>query len=104
MAYKVIWSTGSIEDLMAIGEYIERNSPFNAKLVISWFYELAAKYGRFPRASTIVPELDNELYRHKIVYGWRVIYKIDDSNSLIIIITILHSKRQFANIQGKFLE
>ena len=104
MAYKVIWSPGSIDDLVAIGEYIERDSIFNAKMVISRFYELASKYGRFPRASTIVPELGDELYRHKIVYGWRVIYKIDDSATSLTIIAILHSKRQFINIQGKFLE
>ena len=104
MAYKVIWASAAIEDLIAIGEYIGRDSPFNAKLIVSRFYELASKYGRFPRASTIVPELNDELYRHKIVFGWRVIYKINDLNKTLAIIAILHSKRQFVNIQGRFLE
>jgi plasmid stabilization system protein ParE len=104
VAHKVIWAPAAIEDLIAIGEYIERDSPFNAKMVVSRFYELASKYGRFPRASTIVPELNNELYRHKIVFGWRVIYKINDLDKSLAIISILHSKRQFINIQGRFLE
>ena len=104
MAYKVIWSTVAIEDLIAIGEYIERDSPFNAKMVVTKFYELVARYGRFPRGAVMVPELNGDLFRHKHVYGWRVIYKIDDDDECVNILAILHSKRQFINIQGRFLE
>jgi plasmid stabilization system protein ParE len=104
MAYQVIWSPVALADLKAIGAYIEHDSPFSAKLVISKFFELSNKYGVFPRASTIVPELKNELIRHKLVYGWRVIYRISDSDKAVYILAILHSKRQFQGIQGRFLE
>ena len=104
MAYQVVWSDASIDDLIAIGEYIERDSPFNSKMVVSKFYELISRYGKFPRAATIVPELKSDIYRHRLVYGWRVIFRIDDANELIVIVAILHSKRQFINIQGRFLE
>ena len=104
MAYEVVWSPSALGDLVDIAEYIELDSPFNASKVVSKFYDLVGKYGNRPRAATIVPELKNELYRHKFVYGWRVIYRIDDQQQMVFIIAILHGKRQFINIQGRFLE
>ena len=73
-------------------------------MVVNKFYDLVGKYGNHARAATIVPELSSDLYRPKLVYGWRVIYRIDDVGKSINIIGILHSKRQFNNIQGRFLQ
>jgi len=104
MAYKVIWSPTAVDDLIAIGEYIERDSVFNARMVVSKFYDLSSRYGNHPRAGGIVSEIGSDLYRHRHVYGWRVIYRIDDIKAAVIIVAILHSRRQFVNIQGRFLE
>lgn len=104
MDYKVEWSPEAVNDLIEIAKYIERDSPINAAMVVSKFYELTGKYGRNPRGAIMVPELRDEKYRHKLVYNWRTIYRIDDTKQIVYIIAILHGKRLFNNIVGRFID
>jgi toxin ParE1/3/4 len=104
MAYHIIWSPDAIRDLVEIGEYIANDSKINARIVISRIYELSSRYGNHPRAATMVRELGDEKYRQKLVYGWRVIYRIDDDSSSVVILSVLHTRRQFDSTQGRFLE
>ncbi len=103
MAYKVIWSPESVSDLDEIATYIAKDSLINAIKVVDKFYDLIGGYGKFPNASTVVPELASEVYRQKYVYDWRVIYKVDADAKVVSIIAILHGKRLFNAIQGRFL-
>ena len=103
MAYKVIWSPEAVSDLDEIATYIAKDSIINAMKVVDKFYDLIGGYGKFPNASTVVPELSNDFYRQKYVYGWRVIYKVDADSQIVAIIAILHGKRLFNAIQGRFL-
>lgn len=102
MAYKVIWSSEAIQDLDDIAEYIHRDSPLNAGIVVGKFLELVSQYGSFPKAATIVSEIGKPNYRHKQVYGWRVIYRIDEGDRSVVILAIIHGKRQFSNLHGRF--
>ena len=104
MAYEVVWSNEAVFDLESIAEFIKKDSPINAKIVVTKFFNLVSKYGLHPRLSTIVPEIGDELIRHKLVYGWRVIFKIDDKKMQVVILTIIHGKRQFNNLYGKLAE
>jgi plasmid stabilization system protein ParE len=104
MAYQVSWSPDALVDLNGIGEFIARDSDLNARIVVTTIYESSSRYGNHPRAATIVRELGNERYRHRLVYGWRVIYRIDDDAQIVMILSVLHTRRQFASIQGRFLE
>lgn len=104
MAHQIIWSPDALNDLIEIGEFIARDSVLNAQVVVSRIYDLSSRYGLHPRAATIVRELGDEKYRQKLVYGWRVIYRIDDKSSSVVILSVLHTRRQFDSIQGRFLE
>ena len=103
MAYKVIWSPEAVADLDEIAAYIAKDSFINAVKVVDKFYDLIGNYGRFPNATTIVPEVSNVVYRQKYVYGWRVIYKVDDNAKSLSIIAIIHGRRLFDAIQGRFI-
>jgi toxin ParE1/3/4 len=69
MAYQVSWSPDALADLNGIGEFIARDSDLNARIVVTTIYESSSRYGNHPRAATIVRELGNERYRHRLVYG-----------------------------------
>jgi plasmid stabilization system protein ParE len=40
MAFKLKWSEEALEDIESIATYIEKDSPFYAKSVVSKFFEL----------------------------------------------------------------
>jgi toxin ParE1/3/4 len=46
---------------------------------------------RFPRAGRKVPELDDENVRELVVYSYRIIYRLQDDDALIV--AVIHGKR-----------
>lgn len=104
MAYQVIWSPDALEDLNGIGEFIARDSVLNARMVVTTIYETSSRYGNHPRAATMVRELGNERYRQRLVFGWRIIYRIEDEARVVVILSVLHTRRQFDSVRGRFLE
>ena len=101
MAYEVRWSLPALDDLKNIAEYISKDSPVQATLIVEKFIELVPGYGLRPRAATIVPELGQDNFRHKSVYNWRVIYEINDLDKTVVIHAILHGKRLFSEISSR---
>jgi plasmid stabilization system protein ParE len=60
MAANVIWSEQALDDIDAIAEYINRDSPFYAQRVAEEILELAASIAERPQIGRIVPELKDE--------------------------------------------
>jgi addiction module RelE/StbE family toxin len=92
MAYEVTWSPEAIEDLESIATYIGRNSPNYATAVVEKMLNTAAGLSHFPFAGRMVPELDDEAIREKLVYNYRLIYRVQDED--VTIIAVIHGKRQ----------
>jgi len=46
---------------------------------------------RFPRAGRKVPEFDDENVRELIVYSYRIIYRLQNDEALIV--AVIHGKR-----------
>jgi len=63
MGFKVVWSPEAVEDLEAIRKYIERDSEFYAKAVVSKILDTARSIKDFPTIGRIVPETRNENIR-----------------------------------------
>jgi plasmid stabilization system protein ParE len=103
MAYEVVWSNEAINDLENIAEYINKDSLINAKIVVTKFVDLIGNLGHHPKLSSIVQELNKDNIRQKLVYDWRVIYKVDDKSKRVIVLTIIHGKRQFNKLIGNFI-
>ena len=96
MDRKVVWSPEAIEDIESIAEYIGRDSKFYAGAVATKILHMAWAIERFPLAGRIVPELADELVRERMVYSYRVIYKMREDR--ILIVAVIHGKRLTDNL------
>jgi plasmid stabilization system protein ParE len=56
VARALVWSPEAIEDVEAIAAYIERDSPWYAKAVVSKLVETAESIPEYPQLGRIVPE------------------------------------------------
>ena len=92
MARKVIWLREAVRDLEEIGNYISRDSEAYATNVVKRLYNAAVELKRFPGLGRRVPEWDDERYRERIVYNYRLIYRVV-SKDRIEILAFIHGGR-----------
>ena len=91
MAHRVIWSKRAAQDLDSITEYIAADSPAYAGTVLKNIVNQTRILARFPQAGRMVPEFDDENLRELIVYSYRVIYRLQEDEALIV--AVIHGKR-----------
>ena len=68
----VRWTEQAVQDLRAIREFIERDSPRYGRLVAERLYDATSRIEEFPRSGRMVPELGREDVRELIVGDYRV--------------------------------
>jgi addiction module RelE/StbE family toxin len=100
MAFVIHWSPEAVEDLEAIAEYIARDSHFYAKTVVTKMLAMVESLADFPEMGRIVAELGDKNMRERFVYSYRLIYKIEEQQ--ILIVAIVHGKRLLANVSERF--
>lgn len=91
MALSIVWSNEAIDDILAIAEFIGKDSPFYARMVTQKIMSIAESASQFPQAGRKVPELNNPQIREKFVYSYRIIYEV--KTSVIEILAVVHGKR-----------
>jgi plasmid stabilization system protein ParE len=91
MAYEVVWSPRAVEDTEAIALYIAADSTSYAAAVVRKIVDTTRRLSSFPFAGRIVPEFGEENIREKLVYSYRIIYRIQDKT--ITIAAVIHGKR-----------
>ncbi|HET9180708.1 MAG TPA: type II toxin-antitoxin system RelE/ParE family toxin [Candidatus Angelobacter sp.] len=91
MANRVIWSAHAVSDVEAIARYIEADSPAYARSVVKKITASVHQLSQFPRSGREVPEFEDPCIRELIVYSYRVIYRITDSE--ILVVAMIHGKR-----------
>ena len=91
MAYEVVWSPRAVEDVEAIALYIAADSTSYAAAVVKKIVDTTRNLSRFPFAGRVVPEFGEENIREKLVYSYRIIYRIQDET--ITIAAVIHGKR-----------
>lgn len=96
MAFKVIWSPEALEELDQIGEYISRDSGFYAVVVVEKIFSTAQALADFPLSGRPVPEDNTQTYREKIIFSWRLIYRVDEEK--VEIATVIHCRRKSSRI------
>ena len=79
MAFRLKWSEEALEDIESIANYIEKDSPFYAKSVVSKIFEKAEILQEFSELGRKVPEFDDETIRE------------------ILFVAIAHGKRLLEN-------
>ena len=91
MDYRVSWSPTALDDVDAIAEYINRDSPAYTRAVVNKILDTARKLKDFPNAGRAVPELDDEAIRECFVYSYRLIYRIQEHD--VLIVAVVHGRR-----------
>jgi len=72
MDYRVSWSPQVLDDVEAIAEHIERDSPAYARAVVHKLLASTRNLATFPRTGRVVPELDDEAIGEVFVYSYPV--------------------------------
>ncbi|MFT3990363.1 MAG: type II toxin-antitoxin system RelE/ParE family toxin [Luteolibacter sp.] len=93
MAYKIIWSPISRDDLRDLVRYISADNPLRAQ---SFALQLIAKVNglqNFPEIGRIVPERKDPLIREIIFHSYRIVYRINHQEKLIGVARVWHAAR-----------
>ena len=91
MAHRIVWSKRAAQDLDSITAYIAADSPAYAGTVLKNIVNQTKILARFPQAGRKVPEFDDEDIRELVVYSYRIIYRLQDDEALIV--AVIHGKR-----------
>ena len=99
MDQEVVWSPEAIEDVDSIAAFISRDSRFYAAAVVQKILDTGHDLTHFPLSGRIVPELEDESIRERIVYSYRLIYRV--KGKMITIAAVLHGKRLFDSVEAR---
>ena len=91
MARRIVWSSRAAKDLDSIVDYIGADSPSYAGTVLKNIVNQTRILTRFPQAGRMVPEFDDEDLRELILYSYRIIYRVQNDEALIV--AVIHGKR-----------
>jgi plasmid stabilization system protein ParE len=92
MAHRVVWSRRALQDLEAIAEYIAEDSQAYAAAVVKNIVQQTRQLAQFPRSSRKVPEFDDENIREVLAYSYRIIYRLQGEDE-VLIAAVIHGKR-----------
>lgn len=93
MAYQVNWLPGAIDDLDSISSYIAADSPAHAAAVVSRMLACAVDLAHLPYSWNRVAEWDDESVRERIVYSYRLLYRIKERARVIEVLAVIHGAR-----------
>ena len=91
MVRQLRWSPEAVEDVESIANYIERNSSYYARAVVSRIISLAETIPEHPQLGRVVPEMNDPDYRERFVHKYRVIYRVESDR--ILIAAVIHGSR-----------
>jgi toxin ParE1/3/4 len=93
MAYKLIWSPASRDDLRDIVTFISRDSLPRAE---TFAYRLIAETDKlrdFSELGRVVPEYRIPTIREVFVRSYRIVYRVDHERKLVQIARVWHAAR-----------
>ncbi len=99
---QLVWSPSALASLAEICEYIGRDSEFYARAVATKIIQMARSIERFPWMGRVVPELQEEKIRERLVYSYRVVYQIQATR--ILIVPVIHGTRLIESISDRLKE
>ena len=90
---KLIWSPlAELRALEAV-DFIAKDRP---QAAAAWLEELLERVGaldKFAKRGRVVPEIGKETHRQIFQYPYRIIYRIDASQ--VVVLTIRHGRREW---------
>jgi toxin ParE1/3/4 len=95
---KATWSEPAVADLVAIHDYIARDSPHYARRFVEKLIAAAEPLESFPQLGRIVSEGDGR-HREILIRAYRLIYRVEGEE--IFIVTVVHGSRNLADADEK---
>ena len=89
---EVRWTTQAADDLQAIYDFIERDSPHYAQVIVENILAAIERLERLPLMGRHVAERPREDLRELIKPPYRIVYRVGD---VIHILTIFRASRLF---------
>ena len=93
---RLIWSPRSVRDLKSIHEYIARDSPLYASLVIQRLVGAPERLLDFPESGRVVPERGENELREIIVRPFRMVYRVGQDS--VEVVTVFRASRLFPEL------
>ncbi len=88
---RVVWTRQAILDVEAIRNYISRDSPRYATVVVDQIVTAVDRLERFPRSGRGVPERPGSELRELLCASYRIVYRV--SGELVEVVTVFHGAR-----------
>ena len=88
---QVRWSQQALADLVAIGDFIARDSPSMAQVFVDRVFAAVERLESFPNSGRVVPELNQGNIREIIFSSYRVVYSVDAE--IVNILTVFHAAK-----------
>jgi toxin ParE1/3/4 len=97
---EVVWSAAAERDIREIHDYIARDSPQYASLMIQRIREASSRLTRFPEGGRKVPESQPRIHREVIVHPHRIIYRYAPETNRVMIVRLVHGRRLLPQVDG----
>jgi len=88
---EIKWTNNALEELDDIANYISKDSPKYAQILIKQVYEMISHLEEFPKFGRKVPEYNDPNLREILFKNYRIIYLIKQNH--LEIISIIHGSR-----------
>lgn len=85
------WSPLAIARISEIVEYIALDNPAAAEKWANKVFALVERLSDFPESGRVVPEIKSKIFREIISGNYRVIYKYEKNE--VLILTVRHGKQ-----------
>jgi len=97
---QIIWTEHSKKNLKAIHSYIASDSLLYANRFITSLISATQKLEIFPECGKKVPALLHlsGAIREVIYKNYRIIYQIKENKSEVVILTVVHNRRNLADL------
>lgn len=101
MVYKIKWTIRALNDLHDVYGFIAKDSRRYAQIQVENIQNSVLNLTSFPLMGRIVPEFPHLPYREILVGNYRVIYRFEEEQNLVIIIAIIHGRQLLKISQPK---
>lgn len=88
---RVLWAPRALLRVVEIGQYIAADRPDAARAWVISLFERTASLGEHPRRGRRVPEADRDEIREVLHGDYRLIYRIDARQ--LVVLTVRHGRR-----------
>jgi len=88
---EIKWTANALQEIDGIAEYISKDSPKYAQILVKQIYEMVTYLENFPKFGRKVPEYNDPNLREILYKNYRIIYLIKENH--LEILSIIHGSR-----------